>query len=257
MQHAEAHERLADLALEPRAFLAFDRDRSPDHEGLRAHVSGCATCSADVEAWRGTHAAVLEVLGYAPVQGSVAPFDDQPIALPPGLRAVVARIPREEAASGAGAQPGAPVRPRPPRRRFFAASVVARTRRGPCRRIGRCRRARHRPGPPGRCGSRRNGGARPADPLDGDDPRGPRPHEHRPRLGERDGVGARRLVGHGFRRDRDRVEPARRGAGLSMLGREVRHAHLGRRHVVSSRGSVTGGSTRASRVAHRCGRAGG
>jgi len=111
MQHAEAHERLADLALEPRAFLVFDRDRSPEAEALRAHVSGCATCSADVEAWRGTHAAVLEVLGYAPVQGSVAPFDDQPIALPPGLRAVVARIPREEAASGtgAGAQPGAPV----------------------------------------------------------------------------------------------------------------------------------------------------
>jgi len=112
MQHAEAHERLADLALEPRAFLAFDRDRSPDHEGLRAHVSGCATCSADVEAWRGTHAAVLEVLGYAPVQGSVAPFDDQPIALPPGLRAAVARIPKQEANSGTGAvaEPGAPMR---------------------------------------------------------------------------------------------------------------------------------------------------
>ena len=109
MQHAEAHERLADLALEPRAFLAFERDRTPEAEELRAHVSGCATCSADVEAWRGTHAAVLEVLGYAPIQGSVAPFDDQPIALPPGLRAAVARIPRQEASSGAGAEPRAPV----------------------------------------------------------------------------------------------------------------------------------------------------
>jgi hypothetical protein len=109
MQHAEAHERLADLALEPRAFLAFDRDRSPEAEELRAHVSGCATCSADAEAWRGTHAAVLEVLGYAPVQGSVAPFDDQPIALPPGLRDAVARIPRQEATAGLGAAPAAPV----------------------------------------------------------------------------------------------------------------------------------------------------
>jgi hypothetical protein len=106
MQHAEAHERLADLALEPRAFLAFDRDRSPEAEDLRAHVAGCATCSADLEAWRGTHAAVLEVLGDAPVQGAVAPFDDQPIALPPGLRAAVAQIPQQAAASGADAAAG-------------------------------------------------------------------------------------------------------------------------------------------------------
>jgi hypothetical protein len=105
MQHAEAHERLADLALEPRAFLAFDRDRSPEAEELHAHISGCATCSADVEAWRSTHAAVLEVLGYAPVQGSPAAFDDQPIALPPGLRAAVARIPRQEASADLGAAP--------------------------------------------------------------------------------------------------------------------------------------------------------
>jgi hypothetical protein len=108
MQHAEAHERLADLALEPRAFLAFDRDRSPAVEELRAHVSGCATCSADAEAWRGTHAAVLEVLGYAPVQGAVAPFDDQPIALPSDLRAAIAQIPRQEAVAELGVAPGAP-----------------------------------------------------------------------------------------------------------------------------------------------------
>jgi hypothetical protein len=108
MQHAEAHERLADLALEPRAFLAFERDRTPEAEELRAHVASCATCSADAEAWRGTHIAVLEVLGYAPVQGSVAPFDDQPIALPPGLRAAVARIARQEAVSGVGG-PEAPL----------------------------------------------------------------------------------------------------------------------------------------------------
>jgi hypothetical protein len=107
MQHAEAHERLADLALEPRAFLAFERDRSRDAEELRAHVEGCATCSADVEAWRGTHGAVLEVLG-APGHGSVAPFEDQPIALPPGLRAAVARIPRHDAASSVGSRLNAP-----------------------------------------------------------------------------------------------------------------------------------------------------
>ncbi|MDX6580765.1 MAG: hypothetical protein QOJ47_2314, partial [Gaiellales bacterium] len=109
MQHAEAHERLADLALEPRAFLAFDRDRSPEAGELRAHVAGCATCAADAEGWRGTHVAVLEVLGYAPVQGSVAPFDDQPIALPPGLRAAVAAIPGQERTAQLGAAPGVTV----------------------------------------------------------------------------------------------------------------------------------------------------
>jgi len=107
MQHAEAHERLADLALEPRAFLAFERDRSPEAEELRAHVAGCATCSADVEAWRGTHAAVLEVLGNTSGNGATASFDDQPIAVPRGLRAAIARIPRQEAASGRGAEAGA------------------------------------------------------------------------------------------------------------------------------------------------------
>jgi hypothetical protein len=50
---------------------------------------------------------VLEVLGYAPVQGSVAPFDDQPIALPAGLRAAVAAIPRQERTAELGAAPGA------------------------------------------------------------------------------------------------------------------------------------------------------
>jgi hypothetical protein len=122
MQHAEAHERLADLALEPRAFLAFDRDRSPEADELRAHVAGCATCSADLEAWRGTHAAVLEVLGYAPVQGSVAPFDDHPIGLPPGLRAAVARIPRQEATAELGAVSGAPAPPVPLVRRGASSS---------------------------------------------------------------------------------------------------------------------------------------
>jgi hypothetical protein len=102
MQHAEAHERLADLALEPRAFLAFERDRSPEAEELRAHIEGCPTCFADVEAWRATHAAVLEVLGITPGQASVAPFEDQPIALPPGLRAAVARIPSQDATSVPG-----------------------------------------------------------------------------------------------------------------------------------------------------------
>jgi hypothetical protein len=108
MQHAEAHERLADLALEPRALLTYERDSSAEAEEHRAHVAGCATCFADLEAWRSTHAAVLEVLGGSRAGGSVAPLEDQPIALPPGLRAAVARIPRNDATSAAGSRLGEP-----------------------------------------------------------------------------------------------------------------------------------------------------
>lgn len=93
MQHAEAHERLADLALEPRALLSFERDPSPEAVALRDHIATCATCTAEVQAWRETHAAVMEALGDPAMQGAGAIAESQPIALPPGLRASVARIP--------------------------------------------------------------------------------------------------------------------------------------------------------------------
>jgi hypothetical protein len=54
LDHAEAHERLADLALEPGA---LDRLGPAATDALGAHVVTCETCRRDVEAWRRTHAA--------------------------------------------------------------------------------------------------------------------------------------------------------------------------------------------------------
>src|SRR5438132_7629853 len=55
MAHAEAHERIAELALEPGALaaaLATDGAGNPD---LSAHVATCERCRADIETWRGVH----------------------------------------------------------------------------------------------------------------------------------------------------------------------------------------------------------
>ena len=55
MDHAEAHERIADLALEPGALAAALAEDSSGDRDLTAHVASCERCRADVEAWRGVH----------------------------------------------------------------------------------------------------------------------------------------------------------------------------------------------------------
>lgn len=100
MDHAEAHERLADLALEPRALLALEHRGSPAAEALRAHIASCPTCTAEVRAWSETHEAVLAAFADAAAQGSAIPADDQPIALPPGLRGSVTRAVAAERVGG-------------------------------------------------------------------------------------------------------------------------------------------------------------
>lgn len=54
MEHAEAHELLADLALEPSRLAGLADDASVEAEPLRAHVAGCAACAAEIDAWRRT-----------------------------------------------------------------------------------------------------------------------------------------------------------------------------------------------------------
>ena len=49
MDHAEAHERLGDLALDPARLAALDRDPAPDAVELRDHLAGCADCRAELE----------------------------------------------------------------------------------------------------------------------------------------------------------------------------------------------------------------
>jgi len=93
MDHAEAHERLADLALEPAAF-----DLSGTADGLhplQAHIEGCATCRADLVAWRATHDAIDDALATADGhRGRLADLAaEPPIVSPTSLRAAIARIP--------------------------------------------------------------------------------------------------------------------------------------------------------------------
>jgi len=102
-EHAEAHERLADLALEPGA---LDRLGSPGTDLLGAHVAACETCRRDVEAWRRTHARLLEARGPAEDGLGLADLADaEPIAAPAEVRdAVLAAARRSQ---GAGRSPGA------------------------------------------------------------------------------------------------------------------------------------------------------
>ena len=65
LEHADAHERLADLALEPGA---LNRIGSPESDPLGAHLASCETCRRDVEAWQRTHAR-LEEPGLRPAPG--------------------------------------------------------------------------------------------------------------------------------------------------------------------------------------------
>lgn len=82
--HAEAHERLADLALEPGA---LERLGTTAADELAAHVAACDACAHDLRAWRRTHAALEASLGSGP--GRLALGDlatDEPIAAPAALR---------------------------------------------------------------------------------------------------------------------------------------------------------------------------
>ncbi len=67
LEHAEAHERLADLALEPDGLVGLEDGGGLDEGGaragglddpLRAHVRTCEACRTEIDAWRRTQAAL-------------------------------------------------------------------------------------------------------------------------------------------------------------------------------------------------------
>ena len=102
MDHAEAHERIADLALEPRRVIDLETDPTPEARALLAHVRTCTACRADLDAWRRTHEAVLataSLADLATVRGSelsgrpVFPTPDDVSQPPASLRIAVAAIP--------------------------------------------------------------------------------------------------------------------------------------------------------------------
>ena len=105
MDHAEAHELLADLALEP-ANIEIPAE-TEEHERLRLHLETCEICRTDLEAWRNTHGAIEEALvtadgGRERLADAIA---EPVIAPPPSLRAAIASIPARTQAQPATQPP--------------------------------------------------------------------------------------------------------------------------------------------------------
>jgi hypothetical protein len=68
MDHAAAHERLADLALEPGA-LADVAAGAPGHADLAAHLAGCAACRTELTALLGLQSGLDDALASATLKG--------------------------------------------------------------------------------------------------------------------------------------------------------------------------------------------
>src|SRR5215510_11551891 len=51
MDHAEAHERIADLALEPGRLAGLQTSAADDDAALREHIRTCARCQAELDDW--------------------------------------------------------------------------------------------------------------------------------------------------------------------------------------------------------------
>ena len=104
MDHAEAHERLGDLALEPARLARFDHDPAPEAAALRAHVTGCDECRAELAAQRATDLAIQDAFAVGTESGPPA------ILRPPaGLRDRVLAAAID--AGGPAAVPAGAVRP--------------------------------------------------------------------------------------------------------------------------------------------------
>ena len=65
MDHAEAHERLGDLALDPARLAALDGDPAPEAADLRAHLATCEECRAELESLRATDWAIRDAFASA------------------------------------------------------------------------------------------------------------------------------------------------------------------------------------------------
>jgi hypothetical protein len=93
MDHAEAHELLADLALEPSN--VGTASAPDDNDLLSLHVATCEICRADLLAWRNTHRAIEDALA-TPDGGRRRMADlvtEAPITPPASLRTAIAAIP--------------------------------------------------------------------------------------------------------------------------------------------------------------------
>lgn len=90
MDHAEAHEQIADLALD-RAALARLAAGGPDDRPLLEHVRGCEACRTDLAAVQALDRTLRDALGEVSDTSAI-----QPIAPPDSLRAAVLGVARAE-----------------------------------------------------------------------------------------------------------------------------------------------------------------
>jgi hypothetical protein len=103
MDHAAAHERIADLLLEPARLAGLDRSADPEDIALREHLATCSGCLADLESWRRLGRAVGQAL---PPDAAAATDAVEPIDAPPSLRARVIGAVHDAAQQGAAHEGG-------------------------------------------------------------------------------------------------------------------------------------------------------
>jgi Anti-sigma-K factor rskA len=91
VEHAAAHERLADLALEADGIDRLSASALPEDRALLVHLEGCSSCQADVAASGHLRDALRVAFQAMPDLPSI-----EPIAPPPALRAGVLGAARRE-----------------------------------------------------------------------------------------------------------------------------------------------------------------
>ena len=94
MDHAEAHEYIADLALEPERLAGLTSPNSPTDASLREHVAVCARCASELAAWQSVQ------VGIAAALDQTGPDDVRRIAAPESLRRQVLTATAPHAALG-------------------------------------------------------------------------------------------------------------------------------------------------------------
>ncbi len=103
MDHAAAHERIADLLLEPVRLAGLDHSGDPEDISLREHLATCPECRSDLESWRRLGRAVGHAL---PRDAAAATEAVEPIDAPPSLRARVIGAVHDAAQEGAARDGG-------------------------------------------------------------------------------------------------------------------------------------------------------
>lgn len=103
MDHAAAHERIADLLLEPARLAGLDQSADTEDIALREHLATCSDCHADLESWRRLGRAVGQAL---PPNAAAATEAVEPIDAPPSLRARVIGAIHDAAQEGAAHEGG-------------------------------------------------------------------------------------------------------------------------------------------------------